>query len=479
MKAKEIIGEGWVGNVVKGGAALTGLNLLTDPSSDKFSSQGVGRAIRKTGGQVKDFVGGVYRGITGGNGKSSEEEPSSSTPSKLPAEREFSHGDNQPVQAPEPDSESEGYVQGVERRSQQNYKKWPGQQNESIKKKFAIAEKSKEKEDPLTALQRGIYGQESGSGKVKTDKPNYAGARGPMQIMPGTFDWMKKLKLIPQDYDIKNPKHNKEAGDALIAHYYKKYQGDPAKVAAAYYAGPGAINKDGTINTHWRDKKNPKAPTVGQYINQTLAKANLPVIAGATALASAPDSADTKAVVTKGGAAKPSSVDIFDIDKPMSGPGGEKLIQMPDFSQGFKVGDKFVPQTKKGFGEPIDYKQAYQKAKSEMGLSPEEAQRQANDELLAQRAAVRRTPARSMIEPIRKEPVKEPVREPVKEPEVTPNVIPPLSSNDRHDDTGAWDKFINTVTKGRVPPEEKETIRVPESINKEIADILRLAGKKK
>lgn len=46
-------------------------------------------------------------------------------------------------------------------------------------------------------------------------------------------------------------------------------------------------------------------------------------------------------------------------------------------------------------------------------------------------------------------------------------------------DTGSWDKFINTVTKGRVPPEERERVRVPESINKEIADILRLAGKKK
>ena len=43
-------------------------------------------------------------------------------------------------------------------------------------------------------------------------------------------------------------------------------------------------------------------------------------------------------------------------------------------------------------------------------------------------------------------------------------------------DQGSWDKFINTVTKGRVSPEEKEKIAVPESINREMEEILRLAG---
>lgn len=143
----------------------------------------------------------------------------------------------------------------------------------------AVKEAAEQKLDPkvLAAIQQGIYGNESGYGKAKTDKPNYAGARGPMQIMPGTFDDMKKKGIIPQDYDIKNPEQNKAAGDALIAHYYKKYEGDPAKVFAAYYAGPGSINKDGTINSHWKDKKNPKAPNVGQYIDQGLSKAGLKV----------------------------------------------------------------------------------------------------------------------------------------------------------------------------------------------------------
>lgn len=124
--------------------------------------------------------------------------------------------------------------------------------------------------DQLKLIQKSVYDQESGSGSADTSKPNYAGAIGPMQILPKTFDWVKQLGKIPKDYDIKNPEHSKAAGDALLGYYHNKFKGDPKKVYAAYYAGPDAVNKDGSINTHWRDKKNPKAPTVGQYIQQAM-----------------------------------------------------------------------------------------------------------------------------------------------------------------------------------------------------------------
>ena len=178
----------------------------------------------------------------------------------------------------------------------------------------AVKEAADTKLDPavLAAIQHGIYGNESDYGRAKTDKPNYAGARGPMQIMPGTFDWMKKSGIIPKDYDIKNSEQNRAAGNALIAHYYNKYEGDPAKVFAAYYAGPGSINKDGTINTHWRDKKNPKAPNVGRYIDQGLAKAGLSNTTYASSKPSTPSASSTQiatvstpSVSTIGGAAKP------------------------------------------------------------------------------------------------------------------------------------------------------------------------------
>jgi len=132
---------------------------------------------------------------------------------------------------------------------------------------------SKKPQYSLPDVQNMIYGQESDFGKAKTKDPNYAGAVGPYQIVPKTFEGAKKLGLIPADYDINNPKHNEEAGKALIADSYKRYGGDADKVMAEYYAGPDVI-KNGEIQTHWKDLKNAKAPTVGQYIEQAKTRFN-------------------------------------------------------------------------------------------------------------------------------------------------------------------------------------------------------------
>ena len=121
-------------------------------------------------------------------------------------------------------------------------------------------------------VQNMVYGQESSFGKADTSKPNYAGATGPMQITAPTFEGLKKKGLIPKEYDINNPKHNKEAGNALIADAYDRHQGNADKVLAEYYGGPKAISKTGEISTEMRDLKNSKAPTVGQYIEQAKSK---------------------------------------------------------------------------------------------------------------------------------------------------------------------------------------------------------------
>lgn len=480
MKAKEIIGEGlgsWIGKGLKGAAALTGLNLITDPESDTFSGAGVGRALAKTGNQVKDFVGDVYHGLVDAD-KATPAAPASD--SSRPANNKQRSDDPAPAPAPPPESAAEPApappaadesedARG-RRLGRERLDNWPSGQNESVKKKFAVTEANKEKKDPLTALQRGIYDQESRSGKVKTDRPNYAGAIGPMQIMPKTFAGMKKNKLIPKDFDIKNPEHNKQAGKALLAHYYKKYNGDTAKIAAAYYAGEGAINKDGTINTHWRDKKNPKAPTVGEYINQIMAKANLPLpaIAATTTLAGKDSGSNSAA---KPSAAKPIAANPAD-------PAKEKLLQMPDYSMGYKRGDKFIPVTDKGLGAPVDYDQTYNQAQRSMGISPAEALRQSDEQLAALRAANRQTvqqaPVQAPAEPRSVVP-KTPEPAKVAEPTLPYAQAYPDQKVAVAQDTGAWDKFINTVTKGRVPPEEKKRIQVPES---DLNDILRLAGRK-
>jgi hypothetical protein len=120
-------------------------------------------------------------------------------------------------------------------------------------------------------VQNMIFAQESNSGKAKTDVPNYAGAVGPMQITKPTFETLKKKGLIPVEYDINNPVHNKEAGNALISDAYNRHGGDADKVLAEYYAGPNAI-KNGQIQADLKDLKNPNAPNVAQYIEQAKSK---------------------------------------------------------------------------------------------------------------------------------------------------------------------------------------------------------------
>jgi len=154
--------------------------------------------------------------------------------------------------------------------------------------------------DTLAAVKRGVYSQESTSGQADTSKPNYAGAVGPMQVTQSTFDKVKNLGLIPQTHDINNPEHNIEAGQKLLGHYHNKYNGDVDKMLAAYYGGEGAINKDGTINLDQRDPKNPKAPTVGQYIEQVKQKAGLggaPTQVAGTTVAMTPEEAEQKSAI--------------------------------------------------------------------------------------------------------------------------------------------------------------------------------------
>ena len=127
-------------------------------------------------------------------------------------------------------------------------------------------------DDVLPKLQKAVFSTESTSGKADTSKPGIQGAIGPMQITADTFDTAKRLKLIPSDYSIDNPEHNKETGNRLLAYYYNKYDKDPDKTLAAYHGGEGAINKDGSINY---DRKDKLGTTIGAYIDMNKARAGL------------------------------------------------------------------------------------------------------------------------------------------------------------------------------------------------------------
>lgn len=141
---------------------------------------------------------------------------------------------------------------------------------------------------------RAIYGQESNSGKADTSKENYAGARGPMQVTGSTFDLLKNKGIIPNSYKHANPEHTKAAGEALVGYLFDKYEGDPSKTAAAYYAGEKAVREDGSIR-NFKDKKNPNAPDVNRYVADITARLGLAPTAPVEALAAWDQVAPTKA----------------------------------------------------------------------------------------------------------------------------------------------------------------------------------------
>lgn len=117
-----------------------------------------------------------------------------------------------------------------------------------------------------------LAGQESNNGKMDTSKPNYAGAIGPMQIIESTFNGLKAQGRIPQDANWRNPADSAAAGRAFAGYLYDKNRGDTRKSAAEYYTGEANVAKGNYLNL--RDNKNPKAPTVGEYIDQIHARIN-------------------------------------------------------------------------------------------------------------------------------------------------------------------------------------------------------------
>lgn len=94
---------------------------------------------------------------------------------------------------------------------------------------------------------KAIATQESGGqhfGKDGKPKTSSAGAIGVMQVMPGTAPEAAKLAGLPYDENRyrNDPAYNKALGEAYFGEMLRKF-GDPVIAAAAYNAGPGAVNK--------------------------------------------------------------------------------------------------------------------------------------------------------------------------------------------------------------------------------------------
>jgi hypothetical protein len=416
---------------------------------DPLSPEAFGSAARKTVGTGAKIVKGFVGSGDQADAATASQEPSadSTGTAALP---QTPTGEPQSSDEPSGQDLDSDYLDKIRRDQDERYGRWGKEANESVKKKTQVAlegtlddviawsdAKNKKSttpqrttsipkfasdEEKLRAIQRSIYGQESGYGRAKTDKPNYAGARGPMQIMPATWRDMKNRGLIPKDYDIKNPEHNQAGGNALIADYYTRYGGDPAKIYAAYYAGPGAINKDGTINTHWRDKKNPKAPSVGEYIAQASSKLAAPIGAG-TALAAA----DTKPAT-----------------RPVAGT--QAALPKDAEPKSDTLGSRFE--------KIVEPKSRYYRRGE---LSIDQYMQKSQEELDKLRAAAKR--------PLPQGPT-------IVKPEFS---LPGQEINAITAASAVEPKPIEKTNSGTT---EKETVKEPESVNKEIKEILRLAGQK-
>src|SRR3954463_16387869 len=93
------------------------------------------------------------------------------------------------------------------------------------------------------SLASAIAWQESGFNNGMVSSAN---ARGVMQVMPGTWDWVQK-NLALRRLDPGNPIDNVGAGVLYLGNLLKQTGGDPAMAAAGYYQGLGSVRRIGML----------------------------------------------------------------------------------------------------------------------------------------------------------------------------------------------------------------------------------------
>jgi len=94
-----------------------------------------------------------------------------------------------------------------------------------------------------TDLSAAIAWQESGFNNAMVSSAN---ARGVMQVMPGTWDWVQ-ANLAKRQLDPNSPIDNVGAGVLYLGHLLRQTGGDHAQAAAAYYQGLGSVQRIGML----------------------------------------------------------------------------------------------------------------------------------------------------------------------------------------------------------------------------------------
>lgn len=91
------------------------------------------------------------------------------------------------------------------------------------------------------SLAAAIAWQESGFNNAAVSSAN---ARGIMQVMPGTWDWVN-ANLAPGPLDPASAADNVRAGSLYLASLLRETGGDPRMAAAAYYQGLTSVRSRG------------------------------------------------------------------------------------------------------------------------------------------------------------------------------------------------------------------------------------------
>jgi soluble lytic murein transglycosylase-like protein len=105
------------------------------------------------------------------------------------------------------------------------------------------------------SLAAAIAWQESGFNNAMRSSAN---ARGIMQILPGTWDWVQ-ANLSRSRLDPASAEDNVRAGSLYLAQLLRETGGDPALAAAAYYQGLSSVRRIGML------------PETRRYVDNVLA----------------------------------------------------------------------------------------------------------------------------------------------------------------------------------------------------------------
>jgi soluble lytic murein transglycosylase-like protein len=93
------------------------------------------------------------------------------------------------------------------------------------------------------SLASAIAWQESGFNNAMVSAAN---ARGVMQVMPGTWNWVQ-ANLARRQLNPSLPIDNVGAGVLYLGHLLQETGGDPALAAAGYYQGLSSVRSIGML----------------------------------------------------------------------------------------------------------------------------------------------------------------------------------------------------------------------------------------